>query len=178
MRENMNSTIEAISSTAFKPFGELITTPLTGGYSTNDGTAIRFDEVAKLDLTDYQGSPLLSIFRVMPISFPFTIRKLERHPHSSQAFIPLISHPFLSIVAPPSDQIDPAKIKIFYVPSGQGVNYARGTWHHQVIALEKETSFLVVGRKGQDKNCDEIELQQTILLKEGPVAQMDRAEVS
>lgn len=173
--------IEPLNPKEFAIFGEIISVPQEGGFWINDETALRFDDIAKLDLTDLNGIPLLSIFRVTPITFPFTIRKLERHPHSSQAFVPLISRPFLSIVAPPnaqSDKIDPEQIKVFYVPAGQGVNYARGTWHHQVIALEKETLFLVIGRKGQDKNCDEFEFQQTILLNEGPVAQMDRAEVS
>ncbi len=134
--------IETLTKKAFAPFGEIITPPSEGGFPTNDGTAIRFDEITKLDVTELKGFPLLSLFRVAPISFPFNITKLERHPHSSQAFIPLISRPFLSIVAPASDKINPAEIKGFYVPSGQGINYRRGTWHHQVIALKEETLFL------------------------------------
>ena len=170
--------IESLTQQAFAPFGDIIHCPSQGGYSTNDKTAIRFDKVANLDLTDLNGTPLLSIFRVTPISFPFAISKLERHPHSSQTFITLLSRPFLSVVAPPGDKINPEQIKIFYVPAGRGVNYRRNTWHHQVIALTEETLFVVIGRKGQDKNCDVIELTQPLFLEEGPVAQMDRAEVS
>lgn len=169
--------IEPLQEKTFSSFGEIIACPAKGGYPTNDGTAIRYDEVAKLDLTDLKGTPLLSLFRVTPISFPFQVTKLERHPHSSQAFLSLNDKPFLSIVAPPGE-LKIEHIKVFYIPAGKGVNYRRGTWHHQVIALNEETFFLVIGRKGEDKNCDVVELDQTLLLAEGPVAQMDRAEVS
>lgn len=169
--------IEPLQEKTFSSFGEVITCPAEGGYPTNDGTAIRYDKVANLDLTDLKGAPLLSLFRVTPIAFPFQVTKLERHPHSSQAFLALNNCSFLSIVAPPGE-LKTELVKAFYVPPGIGVNYKRGTWHHQVIALNQETLFLVIGRRGEDKNCDVIELDQTLLLDKGPVAQMDRAEVS
>jgi len=31
---------------------------------------------------------------------------------------------------------------------GQGVNYARGTWHHPLLALDAGGDFLVIDRGG------------------------------
>jgi len=39
-----------------------------------------------------------------------------------------------------------------------GVNYARGVWHHPLIALDAVADFLVIDRGGSEPNCDEAEL--------------------
>jgi ureidoglycolate lyase len=41
------------------------------------------------------------------------------------------------------------------------VNYAKGTWHHFLLALEAESDFLVVDRDGgPGENLDEVELPE------------------
>ena len=40
----------------------------------------------------------------------------------------------------------------------QGVNYAKGVWHHFLLPLEAESDFLVIDRAGPGDNLDEIEL--------------------
>lgn len=47
---------------------------------------------------------------------------------------------------------------MFLARPGQGVNYAKGTWHHFLLALEAESDFLVIDREGPGENLDEIEL--------------------
>jgi ureidoglycolate lyase len=42
----------------------------------------------------------------------------------------------------------------------QGVNYARGTWHHPLIALERPSQFLVIDRcGGSGSNLDEVDVR-------------------
>ena len=81
---------------------------------------------------------------------------VERHPLSSQAFIPLAPAPFLLVVAAAGDAPRPAALRAFVTDGAQGVNYARGTWHHPVLALDRITDFLVVDRGGPGENCDVI----------------------
>jgi ureidoglycolate lyase len=147
--------VEQLTSKGFAPFGEVIEYPASdSGRLINGGTSIRYDDVAKLDLVRAGGRPLLSLFRTQPCDLPLAITMLERHPLSSQAFIPLSVHPFLVVAAPPAEKIAPDAIRAFRAAPGQGVNYAAGVWHHPLLALEAETDFLVIGRGGDDENCD------------------------
>jgi ureidoglycolate lyase len=82
---------------------------------------------------------------------------MERHPKSSQLFIPLVARPFLVLVAPPGDRLE--NIVGFKTIAGQGINYGRGVWHHPLIALDQSTDFLVVDRHAKDENCDEVALE-------------------
>ena len=89
---------------------------------------------------------------------------MERHPLGSQAFVPLSDAPYLIVVAPAGD-LDPAKLRAFSTRGWQGVNYARGVWHHPLLALERVSDFLVVDRGGEGPNCDEAALPQTWCLE-------------
>ena len=42
----------------------------------------------------------------------------------------------------------------FLAQPNQGVNYAKGTWHHACISLYQENQFVVVDRGGEGANCD------------------------
>ena len=71
---------------------------------------------------------------------PLVIRMLERHPLGSQAFIPLLGHPFLVVVAPRRAPV-PGHVRAFRSNGRQGVNYHRGVWHHPVLTIEKRDEF-------------------------------------
>jgi ureidoglycolate lyase len=47
-------------------------------------------------------------------------------------------------------------LRAFVTDGRQGVNYARGVWHHPVIALGRETDFVVVDRGGPGDNLVEV----------------------
>lgn len=70
--------------------------------------------------------------------------------------MPLSPQPYLVVVAAPGDTPDPACIRCFVARPGQGVNYARGTWHHPLIALHDGSDFLVLDRGGaaSEANCE------------------------
>lgn len=52
----------------------------------------------------------------------------------------------------------------FIARGDQGVNYAAGTWHHPLLAMNAVSDFLVVDRGGEGHNCDEFMLVEPMLL--------------
>lgn len=150
-------TPEPLTADAFAPFGDVIEAsdraevmPINYGWTT------RFNALADVAVGD--GHAILSIFRSKPLTPP-VLKIFERHPLGSQAFMPLNGRPFLVAVAPPGE-FDPAAVRVFRAAPTQGVNYARGTWHHFLLALEAESDFLVVDREGSGENLDEVELAE------------------
>jgi ureidoglycolate lyase len=144
--------VEPLTAAAFAPFGEVIAADAARTtYAVNDGTSQRFHALGHVDSDG--GATVLSIFRAQPRVLPFEVRMLERHPRGSQAFVPLSGAPYLVVVA-----VDPAQPRAFLARGDQGVNFRKGTWHHPLLALERESDFLVVDREGGDDNCDEVVL--------------------
>lgn len=138
---------ETISGATFSPYGDFIGWPDKGtGISANKGTAIRFDGIAGLALSAAGGHPELSYFRVQPASLPLVCHELERHPLSSQMFMPVGFGRFLVIVALGEEKPNLDTLRVFVTDGKTGVNYATGTWHHAAVALGDETDFLVLGR--------------------------------
>jgi ureidoglycolate lyase len=150
--------IRPLTRDAFKPFGDVVQAADSRHYTINQGWAERYADLAKLDLLAQGGQPNLGIVRAAPRPMPLKVELMERHPLSSQMFIPLSPLPFLVVVAPPGERPATKDIIGFRTVAGQGVNYARGVWHHPLIALDQSTDFLVVDRHGKDENCDEFPL--------------------
>jgi ureidoglycolate lyase len=146
-----------LTADAFAPFGEVIEAseraevmPINYGWTT------RFHDLADVEVGD--GRAIISLFRSKPLE-PLVLKIFERHPLGSQAFMPLQGRPYLVAVAPRGD-FDPAAVRLFRAAPNQGVNYARGVWHHFLLALEAESDFLVVDREGPDENLDEVTLAE------------------
>jgi ureidoglycolate lyase len=148
-----------LTAAAFAPFGDVIETEGRTHYPINAGTGQRYNDLAKVEVTAASGRPLISILSAEPVVLPLRLRLMERHPLSSQAFIPLSSTPFLVVVAPPG-ALDIECIRAFRSNGRQGVNYRTGTWHHPLLALEQTSQFLIVDRGGEGGNCDEISLEE------------------
>jgi ureidoglycolate lyase len=149
-----------LTAAAFAPFGDVIETEGRAHYPINAGTAQRYNDLAKVEVSAAGGHPMISIVSAEAVALPLRLRLMERHPLSSQAFIPLSSTPFLVVVAP-SGTLDIENIRAFLSNGRQGVNYRTGTWHHPLLALERTTEFLIVDRGGDGDNCDEKSLGQT-----------------
>ncbi|AOK29449.1 MULTISPECIES: ureidoglycolate lyase [Burkholderia] len=156
-------TIEPLTRAAFAPFGDVIETDGTKHFPINGGTTTRFHDLARVDVGDGGGRPLVNLFRGQPRALPFAVTMLERHPLGSQAFLPLSDKPYLVVVAPAGD-LDPAKIRAFVTRGWQGVNYAKGVWHHPLIALGGLSDFIVVDRGGDGVNLDERDLPEPLWL--------------
>ena len=145
--------IEPLTRKAFAPFGDVIE-PASAQrvIAINDGTAQRHHDLARIDCDRDGGRAVVSIVRAQPRALPFAITMLERHPLGSQAFVPLDPALRYLIVVAADPHVTP---RAFLAQHGQGVNYARGVWHHPLIALDREGDFLVLDRGGAGANCDE-----------------------
>lgn len=144
--------IEPLTRERFAPFGDVIETEGREHFLINNGSTRRYHALATVETDD---KAILSLFAAEALQMPLVIRMLERHPRGSQAFVPLLGHPFLIVVAPAGDRPDPAQVRAFASNGRQGVNYHRGVWHHPVLCVEKRDEFLVVDRSGPGPNCDE-----------------------
>ncbi len=156
--------IEALTPEAFRPFGDVIeANEQATQYDINEGWARRFHDLARIDTGRDGGHPLLSVFRAKARPLPLRLSLLERHLLGSQAFVAMAPRRFLVVVAPPEPQPDPAQMRGFLAAPGQGVNYAAGTWHHPLLAIDADTDFLVVDRGGpaSASDCEEWRLDAT-----------------
>jgi ureidoglycolate lyase len=161
-------TVEPLTRQAFEPFGDVIELKGARHFPINLGTTERFHDLARIDVGDEGGRPLVSLLRGEPRTSPMEIRMMERHPLGSQAFIPLTDTPFLVVVAP-AGPLDPAKLRAFVTRGWQGVNYAKGVWHHPLLALERVSDFIVVDRGGEGPNCDEAWLDEVLHLSSAAI---------
>jgi ureidoglycolate lyase len=158
-------TIEPLTREAFAPFGDVIELEGAKQIPINLGTTIRYHDLANVDVTEESGRTLVNLFRGQPRVLPFEIKMLERHPLGSQAFVPLNDKPYLVVVAPAGD-LDVTKIRAFVSHGWQGVNYAKGVWHHPLIALGDVSDFIVVDRGGDGLNLNEQDLPESFWLTE------------
>lgn len=144
--------VEPLSRETFAPFGDVIeASEAVRHFSINAGNTERYHDLARLEPGD-DGRMIVSIFRGQPRTLPFAVTMVERHPRGSQAFIPLNGRDYLVVVA---SAPEPAALRCFLARGDQGVNYAPGTWHHPLLALEAVSDFLVLDRSGPGANCDE-----------------------
>jgi ureidoglycolate lyase len=146
--------IEPLTREAFAEFGDVIELDGARHYPINLGTTERYHDLARVDTGDEGGRTLISVFRGQPRILPFEITMMERHPLGSQAFIPVHQRPYLVVVAPAGD-LDPDRLRAFVTRGWQGINLAKGVWHHPLIACAEVSDFVVVDRGGGGKNLDE-----------------------
>jgi ureidoglycolate lyase len=150
---------QPLTAEAFAPFGDVIeASDRAEQIAINYGYTTRFNDLAGIDVADGGGRAIVSLFRAQPLDPPL-LKLFERHPLGSQAFVPLQGRPYLIAVAP-RGHFDPAAAQLFRARSDQGVNYAKGVWHHFLLALEGQSDFLVIDRAGKGDNLDEIDLAE------------------
>jgi ureidoglycolate lyase len=149
----------------YAPYGQVIMASPRGepGTPANQGTARRFDHLAALDdLRPGRAALNVSVFRCAPRErFPVTIALLERHPRSTQMFLPMNARRYLVIVALGDDRPDLGSLAVFVASGAQGVTYRPGVWHHPMIALDTEVDFTcLVFEDGSQDDCDVVQLDE------------------
>ena len=164
MKNNQQLIPKTLTRENFSQFGDVIEVhDKTKNFSINEGFTQRYHDLAEVDVTENNGHTLINIFRSTPLEQPVSIKMMERHPLSSQAFIPMGEQPFFVVVAP-KGELDIAKIQVFLASSNQGVNYHKGTWHHYCLALHQVSDFIVVDRGGAGDNCDVVTLDGSLVI--------------
>jgi ureidoglycolate lyase len=80
---------------------------------------------------------------------------MERHAHSSQAFVPLDVAAYVVIVVPDIDDAPDAANAIgFIVPSGTGISYRAGVWHTGMMVLDQPAALVIlVHEDGTSEDC-------------------------
>lgn len=122
---------EPIGADEFRRFGELIQAP--------DGPG-RGDAAEALEF-DSDRAVVLSTTHAVATTPPIRVEYLERHPHSSQTFLPLDVSRWLVIVATSLGRFD---ARAFLVGPGVGVTIRRGVWHHGLTVLDGPGRFAVL----------------------------------
>ncbi|HWK45153.1 MAG TPA: ureidoglycolate lyase [Stellaceae bacterium] len=129
--------LEPITVEAFAPFGQLLLPPKLGHG--------RLELVEDLQNGRKSARPRLSFATVQPKVLPLMAVEMERHVHSSQAFMPLDCASYLVLVAPHgADGLpDIDGLRAFMIPGDTGINYRADTWHHPLSALERVARFAI-----------------------------------
>lgn len=158
--------------------------------SANQNTALKYLSVSPLTNL-YDQSPsrtpaktCINLFTCFPRaliqvgeSYVFKVHILERHPFTTQTFIPMglaaadTSTKYLVIVAPtlgPSEAFpdrgppDLDKLRAFIAHGGQAVTYGPGTWHAPMVVVGKTSVDFVVVQYCSNvpaEDCEESELE-------------------
>jgi ureidoglycolate lyase len=156
-----------ITAERFAPFGDLIQASAATRKAMNDARFERFHDLANVDVDSAGGRVAISIARCKtPATFPYVFDTVERHPHGSQAFIPLAPFSFVVVVAPAGEAVQATDLRAFVTNGKQGVNYHKGVWHMPMIAMQAGQAFLIVDRAPASDNCEEFILENPLTLEE------------
>jgi len=147
----------SLSQGSFAPFGRVIEKNGANTFPINNATTIRYDDLARAEVGD--GEAVISLFEGQPFSLPIEILMMERHPLGTQAFFPLQELPWLVVVAV-DENGQPGEPQAFLARGDQGVQYGRDVWHHPLLALKRVSNFVVVDRRGDGNNLQEIDFDQ------------------
>ncbi|KAF8475568.1 ureidoglycolate hydrolase [Kalaharituber pfeilii] len=182
-----SSTVRAVPLTpsAFSPFGTVISNPGTSGaVLVNQGTAQKHTRITPFTNNYPLTSPTPpgagaphsdATLGNGSTSGIFKVQILERHPYTTQSFIPLGIPPpsralpspprFLVVVAPsldaPGNPPDLRNLKAFITYGNQGVTYGAGTWHGPMVVLgDKPIEFVVLVHENgvSQEDCQEVNI--------------------
>ena len=121
----------------FRSFGTLIVPPAQPGE--------RNIYTEWLGSTHALATPRLHVNYVSEVELPCPVTLLEKHPYSSQVFVPLEVSEYLIVVVPSHADGSPNlhRAQAFVAPGNTGVLYAANTWHAGAAALHRKAHFAV-----------------------------------
>lgn len=157
--------------------------------SANYGTAVKIHKVAPI-INNYESCPsgksATANWNIFRCSAPkhiiknnqnssqndkvYTSKVLERHPFSTQTFVPmgqeLSKKSYLVIVAKtdtstsPQNFPDPSKVKAFICKGNQSVTYGAGIWHAPMVVIDENVPHIdfavLIHENGvPDEDCQE-----------------------
>jgi len=148
--------IESLTPAAFADFGDVVDAAGAAPLRINQGFAARVDGLARIDVTSDGGRINIALFTATARPRPIAVTVMERHPLGSQLFYPLQDLPWLVLVC--GEPREPRSYRAFRATGRQGLNYARGVWHHPLLVLGDHERFIVVDRAGPGDNLEEFRL--------------------
>ena len=96
---------------------------------------------------DSRGRPVFSVAEALPSAGPTVIlTKLERHPHTSQTFVPLTVSRWLVVVAPKLADGNPdiGQLRAFIAGPGDAVCFHRDVWHAPLVVLDQPAEMAML----------------------------------
>lgn len=132
-------------ATDFSPYGDLISLEnlKDSGVSANQGSALRINHVTNfVNLRPDSAKANVAVFQCEPRSLPFEVCLLEKHPLSTQIFIPMNAKRYFVIVAHGEEKPDFGTMKIFMLTGTDAISYKPGVWHHPMIAVTTPIDFV------------------------------------
>ncbi|KAG0046694.1 Allantoicase [Gryganskiella cystojenkinii] len=166
---------EPITKEAFAPWGQVIEVPASDSNSVmiNQGSAEKFSNVGQFvnwrsyalqdhvdgssalpDRSNPDIAPAKANIAILQCYRPtmtaeINVKLLERHPHSSQMFVPLggdSNGGYVVVVAKDKSDGTPDKrtLKAFTVNNSQGINYKPNVWHHPMVVTGRPVTFLTI----------------------------------
>lgn len=181
---------EPLTPEAFAPYGGVISADhqmaTVTSSAANYGTATKVHKVSPIT-NNYSQAPSgkvatanWNIFRCKAPTHliskksadghaEYTAKVLERHPFSTQAFIPMgqdLSKVSYIVIVAKSDGStddnlpDPALVKAFVCKGNQSVTYGMGTWHAPMVVVDENIPYLdfavMIHENGvADEDCQE-----------------------
>ncbi|MCZ6500912.1 MAG: ureidoglycolate lyase [Gammaproteobacteria bacterium] len=143
---------EPMHTDTFAEFGQVLQSPPEAGRHFFNDLLENTRANARVDL---------SIATINPVDkLPLHATVMERHPFSSQTFLPLKVSRYLVVVAPdsPNGGPDLARVRAFVANGNQGITYRRGIWHHGMTVLDETTEMAVLmwcdGSSGDEEFLD------------------------
>lgn len=156
----------ALTRESFAPYGDVVESSEQDVAAMNEDSFERFDDMCAVEAKN--GHVAVSIARCRTATaLPHRFDLVERHPHGSQAFVPLTPCRMLVVVAPAGEKVVAADLRAFVSNGRQGINYHRGTWHMPLIAFNPGQEFLIIDRVGESPNCDLQKLDEAVTLLDG-----------
>ena len=148
---------------AFAPFGDVLEIQ-DGGIPVNEGHGTRHPIPWELESLEAGARLELAMFRLVPRPRPVVIRQLERHPHSSQAFLPMDGRRSLVVVAPARDdgRPDVAAAQAFFSRGDQGLIYRPSAWHAGLTTLEAAGMFAMLIWRGRRADSEVLHLDDPL----------------
>jgi ureidoglycolate lyase len=147
-----------LTRASYAPFGEVLDGPPPDnpGRLVNQGFVRRHDHIARLTNLRPDAPLNLAFFRCQPRSLDdIEVNLLERHPDSTQLFLPLGPARYLVVVAQGSHQPDLSSLIAFLAEAPVGISYHPGVWHLPLVALDHVTDFAcLVYEDGTARDCE------------------------
>lgn len=139
------------------PFGDVVIAERAdiAPVMVNFGTAARRNDAGTLEHDRPHARPNLATFCCEPWSrFPVVAASMEKHPRSSQLFVPMKVERYLVVVAPGDAAPEIDGLRAFVASPGQGVIYRANVWHMPLIVFGARAEFvMLVWEDGTAEDC-------------------------
>jgi ureidoglycolate hydrolase len=160
---------ETLTPAAYQQFGNVIAAGEAVPWKpANFGRAQRFNRLVEVENLRPETARLnVCVFRCQALVLhELSVNMLEKHPFSTQVFMPMQDGRYITIVALGAEQPDLRTLRAFVVQSPAGISYRPGIWHYPMTALGEalDLACLVYEDDGAG-DCTVFNLQQPVIIK-------------